>query len=297
MNSINSKTRARILYGLIGALLLYWGADWAYGTYVSQPLTELNDDIAAAEAKKTKLTRQVKNARKLGDRLLVLESQSLPADVELARSLYRQWLLERVVEAGFASPNVDSGAAVSRRGYQSLPFSVKGRATLDQFTRLLHDFYQADHLHQIRTLSLVPIASQGTVDVSLSIEALILPDAPAEQRLNTRKSETLASATLADYRPLVSRDVFGLSRAFSPASKTSLTGIIAANGKKQAWFTLPENDAIEKRSEGQTLEVGDFRGTIVEIERTAVTIESGGERWQLSIGDNLDKGIALLQEP
>ncbi len=149
--------------------------------------------------------------RKANQQLKVWQAQSLPSDTEVARSLYQAWLVGLVGSAGFISPNVDSSEPITRKGlYSSLGFSVRGRATLEQLTRFLYDFYRADHLHHIESLNLTPVPRSDELDITLSIEALSLPDATRKDRLSTRASDRLASNRLADYRPVIERNLFGI---------------------------------------------------------------------------------------
>ena len=193
----------------------------------------LRDDIAKREldlAKFRKASRESKPGK----------AQSLPSDTEVARSLYQAWLVELVGSAGLSNPNVDSGEPVSRKGmYNSLSFSVRGRGTLKQLTKFLFDFYRADHLHQIQSLSLTPVPRLEELDFAISIEALSLDNAAHKDQLSDHVSDRLASEDLADYQSIVERNLFGVGGGGADeADFAYLTAIIEVNGQPEAWFTL-----------------------------------------------------------
>ncbi len=292
-----STNRKTILYALLGLVLVAQGGDFLYRRYVEAPrqsrATRI-DDLVKEVGKKT---NDLKRARNAAEELTVWEKQSLPSDPEAARSSYRAWLLGLVESAKFRSPNVDSGPAVDHKGmFQSLSFSVRGQATLAELTRFLYEFYNGDHLHQIRSLAITPVRNQGVLELSIAIEALQLPTAQNKDGLSTGKSNRLAFATLGDYRGIVQRDLFGVGGGFDPVSQTFLTGITATDGQPEAWFDLRADDKTVKLKKGQSLDVGQFQGTVVEIDESDVVLESDGERWLLSIGEKLDDAFALPPE-
>jgi len=295
---MNPGMRQKLLYGLLGAIVVVMGGDWLYRNFYETPLQERNARTEDLQKSLDRRQLELVKARKVKKQLEAWNARSLPSDTEMARSLYLAWLLERVKAAGIEAPNVDSSAAVSRRGmYQSLAFSVRGQGTLDQLTRFLYDFYRADHLHQIQSVGITPLRDRGRLDVSLAIEALVLPDSDRSDRLSENVAPRYAAKSLADYRVIVDRNLFGVGGgALDPVSQTWLSGITSRNDRPEAWFDLRATNTTVRLSKGQPLEVGDFRGTIVEIAENDVLIESAGERWLISIGENLDQAFAVPPE-
>jgi hypothetical protein len=47
---------------------------------------------------------------------------------------------------------------------------------------------------------------------------------------------------------------------------------------------------------GQRFEVGDFQGMVAEIDERDVVIDSDGERWLLTLGEQLSQATALPPE-
>jgi len=286
--------RKNILYGLLGVIIVYQGGSYLYGKYVEAPRKDRESKIATLEKSVNTKTRDLKLAKRAAEQLVVYEQQSLPADPELARTAYSTWLLSLLEKAKFQSPSIDAGAAANRKGmYQSLSFSVRGQATLEQLTQFLYAFYKADHLHQIRSLAITPVRDQGLLDLSFSIESLMLPGATNTEGLNPEQSDRLAYAAPNEYRMIAQRDLFGVGGALDPVSQTYLSGVTATNGQLEAWFSLRATDKTVKLKTGEKLDVGAFLGTVVNIDESDVVLESDGERWLLTVGENLDQADAI----
>lgn len=291
---MNPNTRKNLLMAVAGVVLALIAADWLWRNAVEGPTETRQRRLAglrrAVQERENALTR----ARKASDLLARWEAQSLPSDPEVARSLYQAWLLELVGYVGLGNPNVDSGSPVSRKGlYQTISFSVRGRGTLDQLTTFLFEFYSADHLHQIRSLSITPLSKSDQLDLSVSIETIVLPTATRRDRLSTERSARLASERLEDYAPIVRRNLFGFGGNPDPTDYTYLTTVVYVDDEPEAWFTLRSTDEVLKLRRGESLEIGQFRGTLREIREGDVVLESEGERWLLSIGENLAQAYAL----
>ena len=291
------KTRKNILLAAFAAILFLYVGNWLLENVVEAPLEKRRGrtDRLQKDIEKRKL--QLVRARKAAKELAVWEAQSLPSDTEVARSLYQAWMLELVGHVKLANPHVDSGNPTSRKGmYHALSFSVRGRGTLEQLTLLLFEFYRADHLHQIRSLRITPLERTDQLDLSISIEALVLPGADREDRLSPATSDRLASPELADYEMIVRRNLFGSGDGFDPTDHTYLTAVTYSDGQPEAWFTMRVDDTVLKLRKGQILRVGHFNGTVAEIAEVDVILESEGERWLLTIGENLTQASALPPE-
>jgi hypothetical protein len=288
--------RKTILYVILGAIVLIRAGEWGYEEFVEKPLQDQRRTRDNLLEQISQTGADLKKMRKISDQLAVWERQSLPSDVDVARSLYRAWLLALVGECKFLSPNVDSVAAVNRPGFKTLSYSIRGRATLEQLNRFLFEFYSADFLHQLRSLAITPLQSDGLLDVAISIEAASLPTAESTSPLTRRRAERLAFSHIDNYRVILQRNLFRFGSEFDAVSQTYLSGVTLSDDRPEAWFTLRASDQVLRLHRGERLQVGPFEGTIVAIDDSDVTIASDGEHWQLSIGENLDQAFALPPE-
>ncbi len=135
---------------------------------------------------------------------------SLPSDVEIARSQYQAWLSELLTATDVADPHVKL-TSQSRRsnGSTLLTCSVSGKGNVEQWATFLHEFYSAEVLHRIRILPIRPIPDTKLLDVNMTIDALILATAPADQDLVLSASSRLAELGVEKVRhPIVERNMF-----------------------------------------------------------------------------------------
>jgi hypothetical protein len=152
------KQRERILAWSAGALLTIAAVQFSYN-YVQSLFDERQTRIES-------LTREIedKNAAKLrgkkaSKKIAEWQHRSLPADLVLARSLYKNWLAGLAERTRLSKADVTLGADMPKPGiYVKVPVSVRGQGTMEQVVQFLFEFYQADHLHYIRQMTLTPLA-------------------------------------------------------------------------------------------------------------------------------------------
>jgi len=287
--------RQQLMLIVLAGFGMLSGGDWVLTTMIQGPLDQRTARTRAIEKEIEKREQTLADGRKAGQFLDEWRKQSLPTNTEVARSLYRSWLLERVNAAKLLAPTVDSRSPSNRGPYRVLPFSLRARGTLDQFVQFLFDFSEAGLLHRVQSLDLNPAGSSGLFDITLSIEALLLPGVEGDE-LNTEPSDWLVSDSVNDYDVISRRNIFGVGMAIDPRRHTFVTAITRSNDLPQVWFQVRDSDKTLKLREGDTIDVDDFQGTIAEIFEQDVTIDADGERWLLSVGDSLADGFAVPPE-
>jgi hypothetical protein len=286
--------RQYFLGTILAVLALYFGGDWLLEVAVREPMQRAKAQTKQLRENIRRKKADLKQIRAEEEQLAVWETQSLPAEAPLARSLYQAWLVQLVEHVGLLKPNVDSGEPVNRKDlYQTLSFTVRGEGTLEQATQLLFEFYRAGHLHQIRSLELTPSAEGKQFSISLAIEALSLPYIKRGDQLGSAHGDRLLSAKLADYRVIAQRNVFGSGTDPDVLAYTRLTGITSSQGRPQAWFTLDTRGETLQKAVGDVLEIGSFRSTIVDIQDADVILDVDGQHRLLSIGEALSEASAL----
>ncbi len=295
--------RKYVLPGILGVMAAVYAGDWLLNHTLKGALQSRRALTTRLEQSIAEKKRQWALVRRGCEELTGWCSQSLPSHAEVARSLYQAWLLELVVHVDLAGPNVNPGELPNRDGpHRVLSFQVQGRGTLEQLTKFLFEFYRADHLHQIRSLTVTPLPNTDELSLSISIEAMVLADAAdahgqrRPDRLSDAHSDRLASDRLDYYRVIVDRDLFGTGGAPDAVRYTVLTRVTYVDDRPEATFTLQTTDERTVLTEGQPLEIGSFRATVREIEGADVIIESNGQRWLLTIGDSLTDAFALPPE-
>ncbi len=356
--------RKKLLLAALGMIAVLYGGDWARQNLIEKPKQDRLTTIGALEANIQKLDKQIAVVRQESQWLQFWESQSLPSDTEVARSLYQAWLLELADYVGLSRQTVNSSEPVNHQGrFSSITFSLRGVGNLEQLTKFLFEFYNAGHLHQVRSISMTPISRTNDLDLGITIEALVMPRATRRDRLSTQRVYRLASAALDDYQPIPQRNLFAVGGGGSadPTNHTYLTSITYVGDRPEAWFTLRTGNTVLKLRDGDQLvqagdkilklrdvddlqrlrfdglrdEIGNLSeiqrgsvlvrwsghlwqpainangdaveflafaqplseiGTVSEIGNLDLVLESDGERWLLTIGDNLAEAFALPPE-
>ncbi len=291
------ETRQKILYGVLGIIVLYFGGEEAKKRFVDEPFDTAEKRHDKLEEDLVKAEKAFNRAKKTSRRIENWEARSLPKDPNKARTVYQEWLVALVERSGFTTPSIDSGKPSLRKGiYHSLSFSVRVRGTLDQLTKFLYEFYHAGHLHQIQSIGINPLRSAGLIDLNIKIEALALSKSAQQDQLSTEISKDFADRQFEDYSSIIQRNVFGVGAGDAAAELTLLTGTPAQGGRSEAWFKHGGDGSVMRLKLGETLQVGHFTGTVVEIQGSEVILESGGERWLLSVGETLNQASALPPE-
>ena len=292
-----NNSRKSLLYFALAGIALYLGGDFAWRTYIEGPLEQKRSLKSQLEEQIKKKKKDLAIAKAASKKLALLENSSLPSEPEIARSLYRTWLLELVEKSEFHTAHVESGPAASRKGfYDTLGFSVRGKGTLQHVVRFLFEFYRAGHLHRIQQISLTPLGKSGSLDVIIAIEALILPGTDRKDKLSTLTANRLKHRALVDYAVIAQRNIFGVGGEMDPAHQAFLTAVTRDDGEPEIWITLRGQDKLLKLQIGGHFEIGQFNGTVIEILDDDVVFESVGERWLLSVGEPFSDALALPPE-
>jgi hypothetical protein len=204
------KKRERNLALATAALLAVFAAVWMFSGGGEGPSLSIADlrkqrDLKLADLAKKQAASAGLQANRA--KLAGWEKQALPAQADAAQSSYQTWLRALVGRQNFRTPKIDATGADTRRGVCTvLRFTLQARATLDQLTRFLYDFYAAGHLHQVRRLTVAPAEnSKDLFDVTLGIEALSLPSADRKDKLSTERSQRLGKPDVKEYLQTVVR--------------------------------------------------------------------------------------------
>lgn len=158
--------RERVLAWGAGALVTIAAVQFSY-SYLQALFDERNTQIEALNREISDKDATVLRGKKAGKKLEGWRHRSLPSDAVLARSLYKNWLARLVERTRLAKADVTLGADLPKPGiYVKIPVNVRGQGTIEQVVQFLYDFYQADHLHYIRQMTLTPLAASASPAVA-----------------------------------------------------------------------------------------------------------------------------------
>ena len=200
--------REKILAALVGGLgvmfAIYFGFNQIQGMY-SQKDLQIRGLLSQIQDKQ----REIKSGQRATRRISWYESRSLPSNRDSARSLYQNWLRDRIAVAGFEEPDVRvlSDSAI-RYGYHRFAFQFSGKGTIEQLTQFLYDFYSVDYLHQIRRLPIKAVSENRMLNLNFTIETFLMANVEAEKSPNDRYWNRL-TGNLDDFNEaIVSRNLF-----------------------------------------------------------------------------------------
>jgi hypothetical protein len=153
--------RERVLAWGAGALVTIAAVQFSY-SYLQSLFDERQSQIEALNREISDKDATVLRGKKAKKKLDGWQHRSLPSDVVLARSLYKNWLARLLERTRLAKADVTLGADLPKPGvYVKIPVNVRGQGTIEQVVQFLYDFYQADHLHYIRQMTLTPLATSA----------------------------------------------------------------------------------------------------------------------------------------
>ncbi len=294
-------TRRQLLLAVLAAIAVIQVGDWVLNTVIQGPLQarrakteQLHEDIRKRES-------VLAESRNAGKQVDAWQKQSMPADPDVTRSVYRSWLLNIVKNTKLRNATVDSGSPATRRAkdktvlYRSMPFNVRARGSLAQFNEFLFLFSRAGHLHQLTSMTLNPISSTGQFDISLGIETLLLPGRKGND-LNSAPSALLASAEFNDYASIAKNNIFGIGiDAADPMQHTMISGITFSNGNPQVWITEQLLDKVTQVGAGAEFDTVALSGRILEVHDQEVIVETSGERMRFPIGQPFSAARTIVE--
>lgn len=303
------NTRTKWLVASALAIFGLYGADQIYRSQIEEPTNGLNADLdrLAGELQESKNQQAV--AKKVNQRLDSYQQRALPYDPQLARSAYQEWLLQLVETHRIQSASVDAAqprsietrSRMDRRKRipvgSTIQYSMRGQATLSQWSDLLSDFRKAGHLHKIRSLSLNPVGAEGQLDANLTIEVFSLVSADRKADLSTWKIEEDHRQSEEQVGAFVRRNLFakGFSKALYEIRVKAIT--FDRSGQPQAWFAVDASDAVHPLAVGQQLPVALHDISIVEIQPDRVRVEVNRDpHWVglgQSVGEVCDSGLQV----
>jgi hypothetical protein len=341
--------RERVLASsLLGIVVLGGGALLAQVAFLG-PLRQLNVEIASLDEEIRKKDDELKadqaivdRALKLSPRLAQWKQLSLPAPKDLRpeevllhlKTLqvdYEHYLYELLRRNGFAAGTIDvtsrpieaprttSGTAKgSPPVLRPLPFKVHGQGSLDNLVKVLEEFHRASLLQQIRSIDVQKPqdrnAVRGTLDVNMTIEALLVSGAERRDDLMPATSSAARPHVLAEssrsYAELAAHNIFtGTSPATPKVAAQSeeardvlgfvkLTIVDDNFGRRwEAWL----NDQSKKDGMSRLRTTAGFnefsysdrydnvlvKGVVIRIDGTGVLFKTNGRFHHIGRGENL----------
>lgn len=227
-------------------------------------------------------------------RLQEWKARSLPANRDVAESLYQDWLRKQLTEAGLKITKLADSAPRTRSTYYGeLSVAIEAEGALPQLADFLYRFYTSPHLHRISAAT-IAADKDGKLTATFGVDALILADGPHADALAEGPPQPLPHSLDEFRKSLMDRNVFAAyqakpdkaSDADAEAAGALLTGMTYGERGWRLDVKL-KSDEVQHFFQGDDINVGRFQGKVIELDRRRVVIETPAGRVELRLGQNL----------
>lgn len=300
-----TNVRNIIMLGLLAAFFAWYGVSWAFQSFYREPRQRLGSKIAryqqGIQAGKQNIAMMQQGIAQHQQ----LYFRSLPRIPNDARSNYSFWLLELLKFCGLESVNVNSDRPTRTNfGGLNYRFHLQGSCSSEQLSRLLFEFYYAPFLQRITALSIVPVEGrEERMTLSLTIDALAIPPAypqnpyPPTSRLPEGHFRRLIATDLEPYRIIADRNPLHAAKGgVDRADYAYLTAINQVDDRPEIWLSIRTDGGIVKAVQGESIRIGSFQGTVVDIREQDVVFRRDEMLWIVTLGDCLNQAFALPPE-
>jgi len=295
--------REKVLAGAVAAAGVLWFGTQGLSRYRDalerNEAQQIEAEQALSEAKAAVARGQ--NARRQLNRWV---RQSLPTNREVAESLYQDWLREQLKGAGLEITQLSDRSANSRNAqFGEVALEYRGSGTLEQLADFLYRFYSAVHMHRISSATIVAADGGKKLDLTFTVDALILPDADRADKLAEGEPRKLADTLEALRGRLAARNLFV---AYTPKADGSAAGAkdeAAAGAKLTAltyedqgwrmWVRTESSGDLKYFHQGDEIEIGKLKGKVIELDKRRAVIDTDKGRLEIRIGQNFSEAAPV----
>lgn len=302
------NAREKYLAAAVAALVILWGGTVGWDKYQQALLR--NEALQVTAGQQLSQSRAAALRGQRAQRLLAdWRRQSLPTNLDIAKSLYQDWLRQQLIEAGLTVRELnETTTRTTQKSYQQATFVVSAQGTLAELVDFLYRFYQAPHLHRISAATLTPTTSRRSLTVTLTVDALSLADSRRIDKLAEGTRETIEKPLDTIRETIVSRDVF---RPYEPArnetgpqvsandgeaSQAFVTGMTYGEGGWQMAIRMRDSGRMRYFRPGDRIEIGRFEGELVEVDGRRAILFRDNQRVVILLGQNLGQAQVLADQ-
>ena len=218
---MDDKKRTKLLAVGLGAVVAVYAGRSTVSGWVFGPINALEKKLQSAQtAGETLADRQIELGvarRNLND----WKNLSLPADIDDAQRLYREWVFELARQCGFSGPafEVTPAARSAQKEYSTVAVEVrKAETDLQGLVRFLYLFDQAGILQRISSMKIDSPGAQGNprLNVTLTAEGMSVAGTDNRAELLPRTKLIGALTDNATVMQAVPSDQFPTAEGFEP---------------------------------------------------------------------------------
>jgi Type II secretion system (T2SS), protein M subtype b len=298
--------REQLLAAAVLSLFVLWGGGKLWGRY-NDSISSQRTALIAAQSRLDDAKLALERGRLAVKQLEAWQAQSLPADRDVAQTLYREWLRSKCSDAGVTLDDIQTDQRTTRtEAYTTIGYTITAHGSLKALTSLLYSFYKSSQLQQITRMQVRPGADTGQLSLTMTVEALVLPGSSNTAKLPDGVSTRLAKANADDYvKSITGRNLLtaytppraeppaGAAHVeppkpkFDDAAYAFVTGIVEVDGRLQAWITVRTTAEELRVFAGDSVKVGQFEGKVVSIAPRMVVLQSDKEELHIGLGHSL----------
>jgi hypothetical protein len=302
------NTREKYLIAAVAALVAVWGGTVGWGRYQEALLRNETQQLAAEQQLSQARAATLRGQR--AQRLLAdWRKQSLPTNLDIAKSLYQDWLRQQLMEAGLTVRELNENSArTTYKDFNQATYIVNAQGTLAELVDFFYRFYQANHLHRISAATLTPTTSRQSLTVTLTVDALSLADSRRTDKLAEGSSDTIAKPWEEVRDTIVSRNVFApytpsggewpdpqvADTGDSEAAQAFVTGMTYGEGGWQMAIRMKDSGKIRYYRPGDRIRIGRFSGELVELDGRRAIVAGRNQRLVLQLGQNLSQAQEVV---
>ncbi len=306
------NSREKLMAIGVGSLAVLYAGGWGVKTF-REARTENYKTLTSVKKKLSLAQEANKRGHEAQSTIQNLAKQSLPTDLDMAKSSYEGWLREQLIESGlFVSEIDDNSSGGANKRYQEISFKISAKGSLAQLSDFLYRFYQAGHLHRISETNLIPDRDSDDLVISMTIDALSLDDCKRSDRLTDRPSEMTLLPLKEVRQAIVSRNIFA---AYQPAglkdpngselssgeldsllAQARFTGMIYGQGGWQMTVRMEDSGDILFFREGDPIEIGRFAGQITTLDGRSAIVTLKNQQVLVRLGQYLSQAQPLADQ-
>lgn len=302
--------REKILAAAVAALVALWGMSQGWEKYQTALERNLNAQHAVAQQLSTARTATARG-RRAQQKLRQWQRQSLPTNPDIAVSLYQDWLQQQLTAAGLKVKELNiRSPRTSSPDQRQHTLVVSATGKLAELTDFLYRFYHAKHLHRISKAKLTPTDDRSVLKISLTVDALSLAGCKRPDELADGTNDSFQHALDSLRNNIVSRNLFATYQTAKPqpteiadaedaeAAQANFSGINYGQDGWQMSVRMKNTGKVFYYREGDTIEIGQFKGTIEKLDgnRRRAIVASEAGRQQIRLGQTLAEAEPLGDE-
>ncbi|MDC0935511.1 hypothetical protein OAS39_04430 [Pirellulales bacterium] len=293
------NTREKRLVLAVAAAAAIWFGNRGLADYREA----VDDNLdAQLEASETLVDAEIEFeiARRARRQLVQWRTESLPTNVNVARSLYQDWLREQFAESGLALKDLTDNSSGVGKEIVEVSFAANAGGSLQSLTNFLARFYGVKLLHRISASSISVAADGKQLDIQLTVDALVLPgcsrtdalpELPTDQgpdALEPLMADVVKRNVFAPYQPPEQQSTIEVAEKDAGPDKEAeaarVTGMTYGNGGWVVTVSTGESSTPRSYLEGDEFKIGRLQGRVGKIDSRRVIVETDEGQLEIRLG-------------